>query len=273
MSIGDKMKEDIKIAFFDLDGTLLNDNKDISKEDIETLNYLHDIDIKIVLASGRFDKIVSKYAQVLGCVDYLISNNGALMYDKQDNIIFKDVFNPTLLNKLWKYSLDNHIGLTLNTKGKRYSNKYATTTSSDNIIINKLINIEVYQLVFTSYNKDKITNLLNYLKDINVHITYISNVYYSDNNDQSISVDINLNHVSKGYTINYLLKKLHLKKDNAICFGDNINDQAMFNACKYSVIMNNAKEELKKKAKYITLDNNHSGITYFIKEYFKKKDN
>ena len=209
------MKEDIKIAFFDLDGTLLNDNKDISKEDIETLNYLHDIDIKIVLASGRFDKIVSKYAQVLGCVDYLIANNGALMYDKQDNIIFKDVFNPTLLNKLWKYSLDNHIGLTLNTKGKRYS----------------------------------------------------------DNNDQSISVDINLNHVSKGYTINYLLKKLHLKKDNAICFGDNINDQAMFNACKYSVIMNNAKEELKKKAKYITLDNNHSGITYFIKEYFKKKDN
>ena len=101
MSIGDKMKEDIKIAFFDLDGTLLNDNKDISKEDIETLNYLHDIDIKIVLASGRFDKIVSKYAQVLGCVDYLISNNGALMYDKQDNIIFKDIFNPTLLNKLY----------------------------------------------------------------------------------------------------------------------------------------------------------------------------
>lgn len=53
---GDRMnKLNIKIAFFDIDGTLTNSNKEITYNTINTLNNLIDNNIYVVLCSGRIN--------------------------------------------------------------------------------------------------------------------------------------------------------------------------------------------------------------------------
>lgn len=269
------MDNDIKMAFFDLDGTLINNNNQISKEDLKAIKELKKRGIKIVLASGRFDKYVLKWANIIEEYDYLITNNGSLIYNSKKEIIYEKLFDDDLLEKLWNYATKTKTGLTLNTRELRYSNIYSTTNSEANKIITNISEIKtpIYQLVFSSLNHDVITSLIDNLKKYPIHILYISNHYYTKEKDKSISVDVNLKNVSKGQAIIYLQQQLNIQKENCICFGDNLNDKTMFDKCGIKVVMDNANPQLKTIASYITLDNNHSGVAYFINKYLIKKEN
>lgn len=50
-----------KLVFFDLDGTLLTDNKEILKENIEEIKRLEKCGVKTVLCSGRQVNAVKYY--------------------------------------------------------------------------------------------------------------------------------------------------------------------------------------------------------------------
>ena len=56
-----KGKLDLKIAFFDIDGTLTNSKQELTKNTIETIRKAHENGIEIVLCSGRTNTYVCKY--------------------------------------------------------------------------------------------------------------------------------------------------------------------------------------------------------------------
>ena len=47
------MKKNIKLIIFDVDGTLINDDRKLISENIEVIKKLRDKGIKVVLNSGR----------------------------------------------------------------------------------------------------------------------------------------------------------------------------------------------------------------------------
>ena len=75
----------------------------------------------------------------------------------------------------------------------------------------------------------------------------------------------------KQTAIDIVLDKLGLTKADAISFGDANNDLAMFRACGYNIAMGNATTELKAAADEITADVNHDGIaeSFERNNYFK----
>jgi hypothetical protein len=260
------MLRNVKIAIFDLDGTLLNNSHEITPNTREILNKLHDSDIKLALASGRIDSYIRKYADDLGVIDYIIADNGALILDHDYNILYEETFNYDTLIKLWEYALNNGIGMTINALNERYSNTLATTSKDNNIIVDDIthLNKSIYQVVFSSTNHNKIEKLLTYLELYNEKISYISKHFYDKESKESVSIDLNLENTSKGNGIEYLLKRLNYTKDNALCFGDGDNDISMFNKCGNTVAMENSNMHIKSIADYITLDNNSDGIYDFI---------
>lgn len=263
------MLNNIKIVFMDLDGTLLTDEKKLSIDNIEALKKLKNNNIKIALISGRIDAYILKYNEFINA-EYIIANNGALIYDSEKKqLLFEDCYQKDDLKLFWNFSKREEIGITLNSHLKRYSNQYATTKEKYNNIINNLEEIDgnIYQIVFSSTNKEKITLLLNYLKNKNFRISYISKSYYENNDNVPISVDLNLSFTSKGNSANALLQKLNINKENSICFGDNLNDIDLFKVCKYSCAMKNSTKELLDIATFITLSNNDNGVAYFINNY------
>lgn len=262
---------DIQIAFFDLDGTLLNDQKEISKKNKEALEYLKSKNIVLVLATGRFDSYALKYADELKIIDYIISNNGSLIYDiKNRKYIYEKKINNNIIKDAWNYTINNEIGITMNTKGHRYSNQYATTNDNENTIISSLDELSngVYQIVFTSFKRKKVTELLEYLRGLPIVISYISNIYYTKKR-ASMSVDVNLPKINKGTAALELLKLLNIDNKNSIAFGDSVNDLDLFDICNYKIAMENSKDELKEKATHITLSNNNEGVSHFIFKHIK----
>lgn len=65
---------------------------------------------------------------------------------------------------------------------------------------------------------------------------------------------------SKEKGIQYIMKKYGLSDDQIVVFGDGMNDRSMFRPEWMSVAMGNAKDALKKKARYITTRADEDGI-------------
>ena len=72
------------------------------------------------------------------------------------------------------------------------------------------------------------------------------------------------NGIDKAASLDVLCKKLGIKQEETIAFGDGYNDLSLIEYCGYGVAMENAVDEVKERANYITLsiDDLHKGIIY-----------
>ena len=249
--------DNIKIAFFDIDGTLTNNNKIITDKTKESLKYLNDKGIKLVLASGRFDDFALEYNKDLNVFDYLICNNGAEIIDiKNNKLVYFDNLNTKL----------DLIVNNLNTKEIIFNGFHKQYTLEDNYKDNY-----IYQVVALTHSKEEVENIIVFTKNNDLKVTYISSAYYNDLESGKYTTNINLLNTSKGHAIKILLSILNINKENSICFGDNDNDISMFNECGIKVAMDNGMEELKDMADYVTINNNEDGVAYFIDNNIKRQ--
>lgn len=270
----------IKISFFDIDGTLTDDKKVITPTTINTLKKLNENGVKIVICSGRSNTYILNLIKNIDYVDYIISSNGSRIFDIKNNInLYSFNLNVANLEKIWNYSLENKISCILVSENSGFCNLFTDIKSKDNknaklIIVNNLKNIDLnnlYQIIIESTNTKKMFELENYLNkfdDLKL-INYTHNYLVKD----YCFFDIVSHNVNKGVAINELLKNLNINKDEAICFGDSVNDIDMFNSCGIKVAMGNAIDELKQKADYITDTNDNNGISAFFDEYLKSETN
>lgn len=73
---------DIRLIALDLDGTLLDDDHvTIPRRNVDALRTAHDRGVKIALASGRSWSLLAGAVEQLGCVDYGLCANGALVLE------------------------------------------------------------------------------------------------------------------------------------------------------------------------------------------------
>ena len=72
---------DVKLIAFDLDGTLLDSNKDLSKRTLRALCEASARGIELVPCTGRFFDAMPKVVKDLPFVNYAITINGAEVFD------------------------------------------------------------------------------------------------------------------------------------------------------------------------------------------------
>ena len=76
---------------------------------------------------------------------------------------------------------------------------------------------------------------------------------------------------SKGNAVKMVCKALNIDLKDTISIGDDYNDVSMFEVTGASIAMGNANEEVKKKAKYVTLTNNEEGVALVLENLLKNK--
>ena len=73
----------VALIAFDLDGTLLDNNKNIPPENLRALYAAHEAGILLVPATGRILKGMPEDLMKTGLFRYFIFSNGAIIYDLQ----------------------------------------------------------------------------------------------------------------------------------------------------------------------------------------------
>lgn len=99
-----------KLVAIDLDGTLLNSYGEVSENTKSALKNAINQGTEIVLASGRPISSTKTLALEIGADNYLISGNGAIVYDiKKDEIIYDKFLNKEQVLKIARICEENSI--------------------------------------------------------------------------------------------------------------------------------------------------------------------
>ena len=95
-------KSKYKMIFIDIDGTLVNDEKQVSQRTIDIIKKLKEKGITTVLTSGRPYKSIEEYSKKCEAMPYLIGSNGAVIrnIEKDEDIFIKSIEKQKVLEIL-----------------------------------------------------------------------------------------------------------------------------------------------------------------------------
>lgn len=272
-----KKLKNIKIAFVDIDGTLSNSERKISLETTEAVKSAKGKGLIVVLSSGRNNRYVCNASKNANASNYIIACNGAEIFDYENNISIKtNKISEDKIKVIWEFCEENNIGCILNSRNNRFCNKNYFIEEEDKILIDNITNIneDIFQMVTFGYEYEKMQELEKLINSINLNIANPSQSYLEKNClNHHFFFDVTNNYISKGKAIKELLEYLNLKKENAIGFGDHINDFDLFDAVGFKIAMGNANSKLKEKADFITLSNDEHGVAYFLNNFIDYGDN
>lgn len=263
-----------KLIALDMDGTLLKDDKTISKANFDAIKAAKANGYKVVLATGRPVKGIEKYLKQLDLMsddDYAVAFNGAVVQKtKSGNVIAKNLMKYEDLKKIYDLSLKLNLNVhTLTTnnecitpKVNPYSKHEATMNDLSLIekpfdTIDRNENIVKIMLVDSKENLDRAENLIP--KEFHDKYTVVRS--------EDIFLEFLNKKVDKGFGISLLAKNLGLSRDEIICVGDAGNDIAMIKYAGLGVAMGNAFPEVKEICNYVTKTNEEDGVAHVINKF------
>lgn len=270
----------------DLDGTLLNSNKEVSIKSTEILNKLIDNGVNFTVATARTPATVVDLLQDVNLKLPAVLMNGVLLYDiKEEKYInIKEIGKDTVdkvfdvLNKfdknamvygirnnhLWVYHKEFEYSWEYNFYKERADRKQKTFLKVENyqecINESKIINF----IVFDKY--EKIKGIYEELKKIDE----ISVEYYEDIYEKGCYfLEAYSAEASKANGIKLLSD--YIEHDKLICFGDNLNDIPMFELADECYATANAVERVKEISTDVIGSCDEDGVALFIENKLKVK--
>lgn len=268
----------IKLVTIDLDGTLFDKNKNISKENKKAILDAKKLGCKIVIATGRPISGVTPVLNELGLTtndDYVIVYNGAKIY----NVGTKEmIFSSTIDGKTVKELYNESINLGVHFHAFRKNEELITPKHNPYTDIEaRLNNLEDKLYDFNLIN-DNDEFLKAMMVDNDENITRIIpevNKYFTENYSMVRSSKIFLEFLNKnthkGHALEALANHLNIDIKDTMAIGDAGNDLPMIISAGLGVAMENAFPEIKEYADVITLDNEHSGVAHAINKFVLKK--
>ena len=109
------MDNNTKVLVLDIDGTLTNSRKEISKATNEALQRIMERGHKVILASGRPTPGMRRYEKELNLCEkggYLLSYNGARIIDcKTNEVVYQQLLPLHMIDGLYDFAKENGCGL------------------------------------------------------------------------------------------------------------------------------------------------------------------
>lgn len=258
----------------DLDGTLVDSQKNISEKNKQALQKAIEKGVKVVLASGRPVKGVLPKAKELHLDKsngYIIAFNGGRIIDvTTGECLFEADLPEGYLEKAYDLSRKCNIGL------MTYEGNDKLITEDDNefirleVRVNQLervvpqnikeyVNFPVakYLLAGEPADIEKAEPLFQQMAGENL------NIFRSD----PFFLEILPPGIDKAYGLEKLIHTLGMQREEVIACGDGYNDITMLQFAGLGVAMENAQEATKKAADYITLSNDEDGIAHVIEKF------
>lgn len=268
-----------KMICLDMDGTVLNDEKKVSKENVEAIKKAHDIGVKVAICTGRLFANAKVYAGMFGIKAPVIASNGAYIKDKDSNeIIYESILTEEDAKKIYEILNKYGIAIFFNTSDSVISNR-SFNDENTYVRMNKLLpEDQKVNLIYTEdmlhcieKHKEEILKCICIEKDIEKlqkarrEIEELSKFEvvssFGDN------FEVMCKGVSKGRAVEVLANYYNVPREDIICIGDNENDLSMIEYAGLGIAMGNADERVKKIAKYVTDTNNNSGVAKAIEKF------
>ncbi len=257
-----------KLIVLDVDGTLVNNQKQITASTAQAIKYAYDHDVIVTIASGRPISGLKEYFSYFEDVPF-ITYNGGVITDNNKKVIYEKLLHKNISDIIINFAKKNNANIIIWNNNELFVDEindsilfYEKTSGKKAIIfsneefckVNKIILYGKYNTL-TEYKKE--------LEEISqdIHCEFSSNNYLEFFDKE----------VSKGYALEFLCNYLNIKASECIAIGDNYNDLSMIEYAGVGVAMGNSPEEVKRSADFVTLTNEEDGVAYIINKLIYNK--
>lgn len=263
-----------KLLVLDVDGTLLNDEREISKRTLAALLKVQQMGVRIVLASGRPTYGLMPLAKTLELGNYggfVLSYNGCQIIKAQNGeILFERRINPEMLPYLEKKARKN--GFAIFT----YHDDTLITDSPDNeyikneALLNNLKIIREYEfstaIDFAPCKcmlvSDKEKALIGLEQHWEKRLAGTLDAFRSE----PYFLEVVPCGVNKANTLGALLEHLGVTREEVIAVGDGVCDVTMLQLAGMGVAMGHSQDSVKVCADYVTASNEEDGVALAVEK-------
>ena len=265
-----------RILFTDLDGTLLNDKKEITPGNQAAIDEALAKGHIIVISTGRPLASARIQAERLGLTKkgcYAITYNGAQIYDTYHQ---KTVYGKGLPQNIVKPLFDAAAsrGIHIQTYNDTHIlsehenfeiKKYSQVIGIPYKIVENVdaaLTTDPYKLIAINYEShDK---LVEYKQNVLSDYEGTLDSFFSNDN----FLEIVPTGISKGFAVHWMCSHLGVPLENSVAAGDAQNDIAMLEAAHVGAVMCNAFPGIAEHGNYVTrADNNHDGVAEIIHRF------
>ncbi|MBS7577527.1 MULTISPECIES: Cof-type HAD-IIB family hydrolase [unclassified Enterococcus] len=250
------------VVFFDLDGTLLNQNAEITPDIQKTIGQLKKNHILPVIATGRTKREV-KGIMADSNITTLIAMNG--MYIEIDD---KEVYREAIPAKTI-YSLI-HFSRKMNDEIAYYTPEQIFCSGKNQNLIK---HYQHFKVPSPEINTEIISQKKFSMLLVGNQQPQASTIYQKAYpslaffRNSPYSIDVTNQGTNKGTGVKKLQELLKIQDKPSFAFGDGNNDFALLEACNHKIAMGNAVKPLKNIANYITASNNERGIEKALRHF------
>lgn len=260
----------IKLIASDLDGTLLNDQCEISARTKEAVRRAREMGVVFTLATGRMYCSALPFALELGIDVPLITYQGALV---KTSISKEVIYHRPLPMELAKEIISigekekYNINVYLNDqifihRETEMIRDYSRTVKVPYTVVEDLslfLDQDPTKVLFIGEEEPLVSlwGKLNKKFENQAYITKSSPHFLEFTHPKA----------NKGEGILAIAQSLGIKKEEIMAFGDNFNDIELLGAAGIAVAMGNARAELKEKADLVTGTNVQDGVADAIEKF------
>lgn len=272
-----------KLIVMDMDGTLLNSKKEISKKTIEKLIEMQIKGSKLVLASGRVKARLDEYAHQLRMHEfggYLIEANGSCLYDyhTQKREIIREMTHEEadeIFQYIKKEYPNNEVMIMADVNAYVYlpegvkESSYFNTNNMESLKNREIFyftNIyDITERFFKVCTYDEPKKVMTIGENVKEHF---KDKYWCGRT-MPFWLEVVPKEVSKGNTLQVLMNALTIESCDVYAFGDGENDISMLTLVN-GVAMENAIESVKTVCKYSSDSCDEDGIAKFLERLDEK---
>jgi Cof subfamily protein (haloacid dehalogenase superfamily) len=263
-----------KIIALDMDGTLLNSQKQISPVTKAAISKARAHGIRVVLASGRpLAGIRAKLAEldITSDQDYVLHFNGSVVENvATGEVIYREILSGKAAKQIAKVAKE------LNVNTHAFSQEYGLISpqvSKYTEVEAEINGIDINVMEFDTLADDhpiikamivaepaKLTQAIAQLpKELYQQYTIVQSAPYF--------LEFLNTKSNKGAGLKMIADHLGIPATQVMCMGDVENDHHMIEYAGLGIAMANGMEETKKLADFITLSNDEDGVAYAIEKF------
>ena len=291
-----------KLIAVDLDGTLLNSYGITTPNTINTIKKVIEKGIEVIIASGRPIDSIKTIAKEIGSNNYFIGGNGAIVYDiKEDKPIYEKYMSKEKVLEIIKICEENSISYNVYTDKtilakalkhnvlyyhKENLNKEEEKKTNINIVndmyeyVKEMKEEKFMKITICDESKSVFNSIIKKIKKVSeidiLEVSHMSRKIIKQGTEEIpieyYYTEISLANVDKWNAIEFLIKKLGIKPEEVMTFGDNINDKKMIEKAGHGVVMEGSTPIVTKVADEVAKSNNNEGVARILQDYYSSSN-
>lgn len=270
---------EIKLIVCDLDGTLLDERKQISDASLRAIERAREVGITTTICTGRTPSMLQVYSRNLDIQAPLIAANGGVIFDtRTDKVLYKKTIAPDVASPLLSFCQQNKMDYAVlaakssffprNSVRIKRIEQYNHIAQSEGL---QPISLRFFDYGHSAALSDTIYKILIYEQEegqqkfAEEYLRKIPELIYTSS--EKGLLDISAGGVSKGNGLSKLARLLGIEERHICVFGDYYNDISMMEKAGFPIAMGNAPDDVKQAALAVTDSNEENGVALGIEKY------